>query len=254
MLSTTTIRSLTCLAALVCAVACAAETTDDGKSNTAPEPAETGGAGTGGTTTSTGGTPSGEGGEAPTGTGGTEPTGPVEPLPVTVTALFAPSGFMGREGTLNETDGIVMDPAGCPSRAEGAVGDCYAVTWTPQELDEMTGESWAGAFFQNPDGNWGEEPGVRIEEGATKITFTAWAEQDDQTVVFLAGGIGNLGTAYADTFKVETEFTISSEPATYELDLVGSQYDQVLGGFGWVLKTDSTTPIKIFIDDVQWVK
>jgi hypothetical protein len=256
-MKTTAIRYTSCLFALALAVACAAASNDptQGSSQHAPQPAaETGGTtGTGGSVNNAmGGAVTTMGGQAPTGTGGSTPTGPILPLPITVTDVFAPSGFMGREGTKKEVDGIKMDAAGCPMRAAGAVGLCYAITYTPQELDSMTGETWAGVFFQNPDGNWGTDQGVRIAPGATKVSFTGWAEHDGQQVEFLVGGVGNLGTPYADTFKVDTVLSLTSQPATYELDLTGATYDAVIGGFGWVLKADSLDPVKFYIDDIQW--
>lgn len=249
--------SSTAMALLLVGVACAAETAQDDQKS-APGPAdETGGSSSGGSIATGGGAATG-GTLAATGgvgaTGGTLPTGPAEPLPAIVTDLFGPSGFMGREGLKKEVDGITMDPEGCPERAPNAAGLCYAATFQPQELDMATGETWAGVFFQNPEQNWGEEPGVYIEAGATKIVFTAWAVHGGQKAVFLAGGIGNLGTAHQDTFKVEKEFTLTDEPTAYELDLSSSSYLEVLGGFGWVLKASSMDPIVIYMDDIRWVK
>jgi len=250
----TTVQTATWVATLPLALwlgACATEATDSDTVDENPINSGSGGTtgeGSGGATAASGGSDTGSG------TGGSVDDAPIEPLPAAMTDLFGPSGFMGREGTKNETDGIVMSTDGCPERAEGAAGLCYSVVYTPQELDEVSGQSWAGMFFQNPELNWGEKPGVRIEAGATKISFTAWSKTSSQTLQFMAGGIGGVDTEYGDTFKVETEFTVTTTPTTYELNLVGSTYDYVLGGFGWVAQVSSLDPIEFYIDDVQWVK
>lgn len=211
------------------------------------------------------------GGTTPSGTGGSgfedpEPL-PVELyLPVTVTDSYAPAGFMGKLGldeagdfdpTLDEVEGIVMDEEGCTDRPEGAVGACFKVTYTPQQL-AADGGTWAGVFFQSPALNWGEQPGKVIEQGATKVSFNAWSESGESVAVeFLSGGLGDLGTAYADTFSSKSgKVTLADSVAAsgQEISLAGQPYEMVLGGFGWVIETDSLDPIVFYIDNVVWDK
>ncbi len=209
----------------------------------------------------------GDGDSTPTGTGGSMSVNledlPVEaPLPMIVTDFFGPSGFMGAELELpHEVDGITMDVEGCTDRPEGALGECFKITYKPQNLYpgpslDTPEATWAGVFFQNPEENWGEARGVIVEPGATKITFNAWTESGELLVEFLSGGIGNLGTAYADTFKSNLSVTLTDDlsSSAYEISLVGMRYHNVLGGFGWVLSTDSLDEIVFYLDNVVWTK
>lgn len=212
------------------------------------------------------------GGSEPAATGGSGGFEPPEPLPVelflpvTVTDSYAPAGFMGKLGldeagdfdpTLDEVEGIVMDEEGCTDRPEGAVGACYKVTYTPQQL-AADGGTWAGVFFQSPALNWGEQPGKVIEQGATKVSFNAWSESGETVdVEFLSGGLGDLGSAYADTFSSKSgKLTLADDVAAsgLEISLAGQPYEMVLGGFGWVIETDSLDPIVFYIDNVVWDK
>jgi hypothetical protein len=245
---------LVALPMLLPATGCGAQTSPEDSSTYDPVPTSTGG-GAVDTSSATGEAGSQAGGDTSDSSGGaTTDNEPILPLPLTVTDVFAPSGFMGKEGTKNEIDGITMDPEGCPQREEGAVGLCYSVVYQPQELDEAAGAAWAGVFFQNPDANWGDKPGVRIEPGASKLTFTAWSKEKVLTISFLAGGVGSVATTYGDTFRVERPLELTSTPQTFELDLKASSYDHVLGGFGWVAQVNSLDPVEFFVDDLRWEK
>lgn len=240
----------------------------------------TGGAamGSGGSVGSTGGAPPGTGGEVAVGTGGM-PAGtgggfePEEPLPVdlflplTLTDSYAPTGFMGKLGTdpedvgtldptLDEVTSLVMDLEGCTDRPAGAVGECYKVTWTPLQL-AADGGTWAGAYFQGPAGeaNWGTVAGPVIEQGATKISFNAWTEAGGSLdLEFFAGGIGDLGSAYADTFSTKVLVTVGDDIAAsaQEISLVGQPYEMVIGGFGWALPVTTLEPVVFYIDNIVW--
>lgn len=223
-------------------------------------------------------TPGGSGG-LPFGTGGTnsEPL-PVEAfLPLTVSDYYAASGFMGMDNSmvetesgtppLDEVEGLTMDPMGCveEDRPEGAVGECYHVNYQPQYLnctaveletdpDCENGSTWVGMYFQSPSMNWGELQGTVIEAGATKVVFYAWTDGDDMDVNFLAGGVGNLGTAYADTFKIEVPMTITATPTQYEISLASAKYEDVIAAFGWTIEAQGMAERNFYLDDIRWVK
>ena len=268
-------------AALLGAVGCLSTTEpseEDNNDEVVGEP------GTGGAPMATGGgapVDMGTGGEvsmatggmmAGTGGGGFEPKEPLPVdlfLPVTLTDSYAPTGFMGKLGTdpddagtldptLDEVTSLTMDLEGCTDRPEGAVGECYKVTWTPLQL-AADGGTWAGAYFQGPAGeaNWGTAAGPVIEQGATKITFNAWTETGESLdLEFFAGGIGDLGSAYADSFSTKILVTVGDDIATsgQEISLVGQPYEMVIGGFGWALPVTSLDPIVFYIDNIVWEK
>lgn len=154
---------------------------------------------------------------------------------------------MGREDDVTtEIDGILMDSSACPE----AQAYCYQVTYVPQAL--LDGSTWAGAFWQAPMNNWGEVQGLPVQPGATRIVFSAWSEAETLDVTFLAGGIGNLGTAFADTFKLEQVFTLTSEPQEIVLDMSTSTYEYVIGGFGWVIAADNLDPRVFYVENARW--
>src|SRR4051812_9792574 len=67
---------------------------------------------------------------------GTPATAAAASLPLTLSDVFAPSGYMGDGAT---PGGIVVDTTACLTpRPAGAVGDCYKVTYTPGA------QGWAG--------------------------------------------------------------------------------------------------------------
>lgn len=203
---------------------------------------------------------------------------PVEAyLPMTVTDYYAASGFMGADNSmvvtegdtppLDEVEGLTMDPLGCDAseRPVGAVGECYHVHYEPQYLNCTAvqletdpncenGSTWVGMFFQSPSMNWGELQGTVIEAGATKIVFSAWTEEGELDIDFLAGGVGNLGTAHVDSFKLIQPTTITAVPTEYSLSLASATYEDVIAAFGWVLEKEGPDSLDFYIDDIRWVK
>src|SRR5438046_2577147 len=78
--------------------------------------------------------------------------------PFVISDHFAPTGYMG-DGEVNGL--VTMDNDACPTRAPGAVGDCYKVVYTPAG-------TWAGIYWQYPANNWGAKPGRKILPGAKR--------------------------------------------------------------------------------------
>ena len=154
-------------------------------------------------------------------------------LPFWVTDHYAMSGKMG--GGSNEV--VDCDPeTGNPQAA------CSKITWSPE------GATWDGWFFQYPEGNWGDVPGLPITPGATHISFRAWGESGGETVSFGAGMMA------VDGFEVSTgDFELTTTPETYTLSLQDVSYDTVAGGFSWYLQANGGTEnITFYLDDVQW--
>lgn len=166
--------------------------------------------------------------------------GPTTPttLPFAVDDYYAPSGFMGD----GETPGgiTVVDDACDGDRAGDASGVCRSFTWT------RGANGWGGVFWQYPDGNWGDAPGLPVPSGAVEVTFYAWGETGDEVVNFLVG-IGDV-----DGFATESgPLALGTEPAQYTLSLDGLAVgDEVVGGFGWV--TDTGDAATFTVDDIQW--
>jgi len=179
-------------------------------------------------------------------------------LPFVVDSYFVATGYMGdaiHPGVIN------VQTVGCLPRPAGARGHCYKVTYKPQPPAVAGQAAWAGVYWLAPQDNWGQRPGRKIEPGATTVTFYAAGQTGTESVTFRAGGVQDISQPYQDTFRIEQTETLSTTLTSYSLDLVGQTYDQVIGGFAWIVTTnDSATwdagapPIIFYIDDIEWMK
>jgi len=158
-------------------------------------------------------------------------------LPFTVDDWFAPSGYMGD----GESPGAITDKPMCmPSRPSGWVGHCHRFAYTPGT------KKWGGVYWQYPDGNWGDHPGLVIPTGATKVSFQAWGEAGGEKLKFL------VGMKAVDGFEIDKEgVELTTTPTLVEIDLTGATYGKVVGGFGWVA-ADATSAISFNVDDLHW--
>lgn len=154
-------------------------------------------------------------------------------LPFTVDDYYAPSGFFPEGEATN-----ITASATCTSRAAAdASGLCHTFTWTPGA------GTFAGVWWQFPDGNWGTDNGLEIDPGATSVSFMAWGKNGGEKVEFLAG--------YAsDGFERRSGvITLTTTPTEYRVDLAGTTYVDVAGGFGWVAADGALT---FYVDDITW--
>jgi hypothetical protein len=219
--------------------------------------ASTGGAASGGTS---GGGTSGSG---TAGTGGAKPTvcpelqGAAQPLPLTVSGNFISSGYFA--GPAANTNGIVQ--SACEARPAGqTIGECYKFVFQASVLEG--GGAYAGVFWQHGKDNWGEDAGLNVAAGATKVTFKAWSASANggELIEFSAGGIGGNGTLCADTVNLGqgngTQVTLTKTPTQYSIDLKGQTYPKgILGGFVWSAAVTSTEQVlSFYVDEIQWVK
>jgi hypothetical protein len=185
------------------------------------------------------------------------PTAPADDAPLTppfaVSDHFAPTGYMG-DGT---TVGVVtMTAAACPSRAPGAVGDCYQIVYTPPS-PSMNG--WAGVYWQYPGNNWGAYPGHTVRPGATKATVWAMGAHGGEQVQFKVGGISNGTYQDSITAASTSPATLTTTWQSFEVDFAGATYSEVLGGFAWIVNlpppsagAQDTTPITFYLDGIEW--
>src|SRR4029077_17102282 len=126
------------------------------------------------------------------------------------------TGYMG-DGT---TIGVVnmVAASACPSRAPGAVGDCYHVTYTPPS---PTANAWAGIYWQYPGNNWGGYPGHTVRAGAKRVTVWAMGERGGEQLAFKGGGIAIADNTkpYHDSFEVSgAPVTLTKQWSEYTLD------------------------------------
>jgi hypothetical protein len=177
-------------------------------------------------------------------------------LPFTVSDEFTPSGYMG--DSPDDFNGIQMskDESDCLApRSQDAAGDCYTVTWTPL-LASGAPSAWVGVYWQYPTNNWGARPGKAIAAGATKVSFYAAGKAGGESLHIDIGGVNVKGVdptlTNKDQFTKGLDITLTTAWTHYEIPLTGATYDTVIGGFSWVAKATSTTPVTFYVDDVRW--
>ena len=156
---------------------------------------------------------------------------PAAPLPFYVDDYFFMTGYMG---------GGEIAVADCPNDAAQG-GTCRQITWTPGE------SPWVGFFFQHPENNWGDTPGLAIAPGATHVRYRAWGA--------LGGERANFATGIADVdaFNVETGYSaLPAEPTEGYIELP-ADIAEVTGAFAWFLENpNGAESITFFLDDVEW--
>lgn len=174
-------------------------------------------------------------------------------IPFTVSDHFDPTGYLGDGATIGNVNMVAAD---CPTRAPNPLGDCYHVTYNPPNPGA---NFYAGVFWQYPGNNWGDYYGHTILPGATKATVWARSEKGGEQVVFKVGGIAPTNPANDKTlgFAVSAPpVTLTTQWAEYTVDFGGAPYNEVLGGFAWVinLPTDgsATAPIVFYLDSIRW--
>lgn len=179
----------------------------------------------------------------------TEPPGLGPPeLPLAVSSVFAPSGYMG-DGAGGTA--VVADTE-CAERPSGARGDCYRFTYTAGPL------LWSGVYWQFPPNNWGSAEGKAMPAGASHVAFYAAGAAGGEVLTIKIGGIRDTTLPYSDTMSAQGTFTLTTEMTRYTVDLAGQSYDKVIGGFSWATAYPEGTnpataaPIVFFLDDVVW--
>jgi hypothetical protein len=113
-------------------------------------------------------------------------------------------------------------------------------------------------LWQYGDNNWGASPGLSIEPGAERISFSAAATRAGVNVRFRAGGTNRprqlaAELQYQDDFVSEIDIELSPTPARYEVPLAEISYARVISAFGWVIAgVADGMPVEFFVDDVRW--
>jgi hypothetical protein len=109
-------------------------------------------------------------------------------------------------------------------------------------------EGWAGVYWQCPDGNWGDRPGMAMI-GASGIAFLARGEQGGEVVEFKSGGIKGV---YRDSFERSTgQVALSSRWQPYLINLVGADLSSVIGAFAWAAPSPQGGHIVFFIAELE---
>jgi len=148
--------------------------------------------------------------------------------PVSLGSEYYPSGWMGD---------IAKDGGGKATVTKQAV-TIEGHNSVSTRIEYLRGnKSWAGIFWQHPDGNWGDKIGFSLV-GAKKISFYAKGERGGEIVEFKAGCVASEGKPYQDRFcKTTNEVVLTTSWTKYTIDLSDlkeNQLSSVIGGFCWV--------------------
>ena len=155
-------------------------------------------------------------------------------LPFFIESNFVMSGYMGGGEVLTEP---------CEDDRGGREGECLKITWTPD------GAEWVGFFFQYPENNWGEQPGLLIEPGATHVRYRTWGGQGGERVNF------GSGIPDADGFGVEAGYSELSAEPTESFMLIPEGITELTGAFSWFIENpNDAETIVFYLDDVEWRK
>lgn len=187
-----------------------------------------------------------------------------------VTVLWPPDG---KERSLSESaqsdaqtktlfEGFVLDSRFFPSgwMGDGKYGTRY-LSVQPVSTDvygeqkmalrivySFGPEGWAGLYWQYPDGNWGEQPGLSLI-GARQISFLARGTAGGEVVEFKAGGIRGH---FSDSFEKSLgKVALTQDWKTYRIDLEGEDLGSVIGGFAWSAPATPNTPLSFWLADLQ---
>jgi hypothetical protein len=165
---------------------------------------------------------------------------------IDVVKLYAASGWMGdgTKGTNYVQIDLMNKKAARPNREI-----CIKVTYSTGPM------KWAGMYWQNKVGNWGDKPGEDFSaKSFKKITFWAKGNKGGEQVAFWAGGISKEDKIYRDSFEITSgEIIIGKYWKQYELNIEGQNLSSVIGVFCWIINgTSSSGDLTFYLDDIRY--
>lgn len=178
------------------------------------------------------------------------PTPPVSDgfQPFTLDSKYFPSGWMGYVTGVKGTGTLILE-------RQATTIDKKTVLETRIEFKQGPEKGWAGIYWQHPDNNWGDEPGLDLT-GAKRITFYARGERGGEIVEFISGGI-NSGKKYKDMYKESTgPIPLTKEWTKHVIDLSklkNKELSNVIGAFAWMVSGgfDKEGRVVVYIADLK---
>lgn len=159
---------------------------------------------------------------------------------------FIPSGWMPATAARD----IKIDPSCTTAPYSGDT--CIRL-----EYKNTSGSRWAGVYWQQPAGNWGNVPNAGYNlQGATKLTFWAKGETGNEMInEFKMGGMSSGEYPDSDSVSIGP-IQLTKEWKKYEIDLRGRDLSRVIGGFCWSTNIDINNPdgIVFYIDEIRYEK
>ncbi len=152
---------------------------------------------------------------------------------------FVPSGFMG------DTTDLKTSTAFGEKAYSGKT--CLKVTYLAR------GEKgWAGIYWQEPQGNWGNMPGGYDLTGAKRLTF--WARGEIGGEKLAECKVGGITGPYGDSDVAWIgPVTLRRNWRRYAIDLRGKDLNHIIGGFSFsVNRYDNPGGCTFYLDEIRF--
>jgi hypothetical protein len=177
----------------------------------------------------------------------TLPVTPAATYPVYTEWLAGPGNFV--PSYLGDYIDIGMDEC---DRSDPFSGE-MAIRTSYQPTGDL---GWAGAVWQYPANNHGDQPqGVDLS-WANKVTFRAKGAVGGEKIQFFVGGAGTAADPYPESLRpaVSTGFlSLGSDWQIYTIDLRGKNLTHMITGFGWsTTQCASPAGATFYLDDIQF--
>lgn len=167
---------------------------------------------------------------------------------------FSPSGYMGDCGD------IEIDEAYDKKPHSGKT--CIKVVYLakgrgPNNCDYTPPCKWAGAYWQQPQNNWGVDEALK-DKGLNLSAYNRlrfWARANKRcTIEFKVGGIGQ---PFGDSliYPRSKSCNLTNNWQEFEIDLGEADLRHIIGGFCWVTSwTNNPEGITFYLDDIRFEK
>jgi hypothetical protein len=153
---------------------------------------------------------------------------------------FIPSGWMGDYGAVKINQACRENPYS---------GDtCIQINYTGEPTQ---GSGWVGAFWQNPENNWGTKDGGFNLSKAKKVSIMAKGAEGGEMLEFKIGGItGQFSDS--DTVGIGP-IALTDQWKEYTIDLSGAELFYISGGFVFAAsRMDNQDGFVVYLDEIKY--
>ncbi len=155
---------------------------------------------------------------------------------------FVPSGWMPNADSAKD---LKFEPANKENPYAGKTA--IKITYK-----DVSGNRWAGIFWQHPANNWGNVDGGYDLSTATKLTFWARGEKGGERIEeFKVGGI--MGEFPDSDMASIGPVVLTKDWQQYTIDLAGKDMSYISGGFCWATNIDvNPEGVTFYLDEIKF--
>lgn len=163
---------------------------------------------------------------------------------------FTPSGYMGDYNDIHMDNNFRQNPHSGDS--------CIRVVYDAKGKRREGGPlKWAGVYWQQPAGNWGNDPNLKGRgydlSAYARLTFWARAEKECEIEFKVGGIVGPYGDSLRQAKMVRAK--LGPKWQRYEISLKGANLKHIIGGFCWVTNwEDNPDGVTFYLDDIGYEK